>query len=35
MEKIKVVSIDDHPLIHEAIRSLMADRKNMELVAEG
>lgn len=35
MSKIKVVSIDDHPLIHEAIRSLMADRPNMELVAEG
>jgi DNA-binding NarL/FixJ family response regulator len=35
LEKIKVVSVDDHPLIHEAIRSLMADHQNMELVAEG
>lgn len=35
MNKIKVVSIDDHPLIHEAIRSLLASRDDMELVAEG
>ncbi|MGH2536095.1 MAG: response regulator transcription factor [Candidatus Promineifilaceae bacterium] len=35
MSKIKVVSVDDHPLIHEAVRSLLAGREDMELVAEG
>jgi DNA-binding NarL/FixJ family response regulator len=35
MNKIKVVSVDDHHLIHEAIRSLLAGREGMELVAEG
>jgi DNA-binding NarL/FixJ family response regulator len=35
MNRIKVVSVDDHPLIHEAIRSLLADRDGIELVAEG
>jgi DNA-binding NarL/FixJ family response regulator len=35
MNKIKVVSVDDHPLIHEAIRSLLASRDDMELAAEG
>jgi two-component system, NarL family, response regulator DesR len=35
MNKIKVVSVDDHHLIHEAIRSLLAGREDMELVADG
>lgn len=35
MNKIRVISVDDHPLIHEAIRSLLASRDDMELVAEG
>jgi DNA-binding NarL/FixJ family response regulator len=35
MNKIRVVSVDDHPLIHEAIRSLLVDRHDIELVAEG
>ncbi|MCA9941952.1 MAG: response regulator transcription factor [Ardenticatenaceae bacterium] len=32
---ITVVSIDDHPLIHAAIRSLFEDQENIRLVAEG
>jgi len=35
MEKIRVVSIDDHHLIHEAIRSLLDDEENIQLVADG
>ena len=35
MEKIRVVSIDDHHLIHEAIRSLLDDEENIHLVADG
>lgn len=35
MSKIKVVSVDDHYLIHQAIRSLLADRNDIELVGEG
>jgi|GEM_PF-3244262 len=32
---LKVVSIDDHYLIHEAVRSLLADDSDIELVGEG
>lgn len=32
---ITVISIDDHPLIREAIRGLLAARSDMELVGEG
>jgi hypothetical protein len=34
-DKISVVSVDDHYLIHEAIRSLLADCNDIELVGEG
>jgi len=32
---IRVVIVDDHPLIHEAVRSLLSKHNDMELVAEG
>jgi DNA-binding NarL/FixJ family response regulator len=32
---ITVVAIDDHPLIREAIRSLLSDQTDITLVAEG
>jgi len=32
---IRVVVVDDHPLIHEAVRSLLSKHEDMELVAEG
>ncbi len=35
METITIVAIDDHPLIRQAIKSLVSTRENMELVAEG
>lgn len=35
MNTISVVSVDDHHLIHEAIRSLLADEECIDLVAEG
>jgi len=35
MNTIRVISIDDHPLIHEAIRSLLTDHDNIDLVGEG
>jgi len=35
MNTIKVISIDDHHLIHEAIRSLLAEYDNIDLVGEG
>jgi two-component system NarL family response regulator len=35
MNTIKVVSIDDHPLIHEAIRSLLSGYNDIEHVGEG
>jgi len=35
MEKITVVVVDDHPLIQEAVRSLLAEREDIELVGEG
>lgn len=35
MTIIKVVSIDDHPLIHQAIRSLLDEYNEIEHVAEG
>ncbi len=34
-EPIALITIDDHPLIREAIRSLLASRNDMELVGEG
>ena len=34
-DPITIITIDDHPLIREAIRSLLASRKDMKLVAEG
>jgi DNA-binding NarL/FixJ family response regulator len=35
MQRIRVISIDDHPLIHEAIKSLLADYEHIELVGGG
>ncbi|UCC53808.1 MAG: response regulator transcription factor [Anaerolineaceae bacterium] len=35
MDTIKVVSIDDHPLIHEAIRSLLSRYEHIDHVGEG
>lgn len=35
VETIRVVSVDDHYLIHEAIRSLLADQETIELVGVG
>jgi DNA-binding NarL/FixJ family response regulator len=35
MQKVKVVAVDDHPLILQAIRSLVEQRDDMELVGEG
>jgi DNA-binding NarL/FixJ family response regulator len=35
MNKINVVSVDDHYLIHTAIHGLLADYENIELVGEG
>jgi len=35
VETIRVVSVDDHYLIHEAIRSLLTDHENIELVGAG
>jgi len=35
MDTIKVVSIDDHPLIHEAIRSLLSNYDHIDHVGEG
>lgn len=32
---VKVVVVDDHPLIREAIRSLLAGREDIEVVGEG
>lgn len=34
-EAITVITIDDHPLIHEAVRSLLASRNDMKVVGEG
>lgn len=34
-EPITIITIDDHPLIREAIRSLLASRNDMTLVGEG
>ena len=34
-ESIRVVVVDDHYLIHEAIRSILAERKDIRLVAKG
>jgi DNA-binding NarL/FixJ family response regulator len=35
MNKITVVSVDDHYLIHAAIHGLLADHENIEVVGEG
>ena len=35
METITIVTVDDHPLIRQAIRSLIDERENMELIGEG
>lgn len=32
---IEVVIVDDHPLIREAVRSLLSDQEHIEVVAEG
>ncbi len=34
-EPITIITIDDHPLIREAIRGLLSSRNDMELVGEG
>lgn len=34
-KKIKVVVVDDHALIREAVRTLLAEHKRIELVGEG
>lgn len=35
MKKVTVICVDDHPLIHQAVSSLLADREDIELVGEG
>lgn len=35
MNPISVVLIDDHPLIHEAVKSLLAEREDIVLVGQG
>lgn len=35
MKPISVVLVDDHPLIHEAVKSLLAERTDMVLVGQG
>jgi DNA-binding NarL/FixJ family response regulator len=35
MKPISVVLVDDHPLIHQAVKSLLAERADMELVGQG
>lgn len=35
VKTLRVVSVDDHYLIHQAVRSLLADYPDIELVAEG
>lgn len=35
MNLISVVLVDDHPLIHEAVRSLLAERSGIVLVGQG
>lgn len=35
MEPIKVVQVDDHPLIHEAVKSLLSERTDIVLVGQG
>jgi DNA-binding NarL/FixJ family response regulator len=35
MNQIKVVLVDDHPLIHEAVKSLLAARGDMTLAGQG
>jgi len=34
-EYISVIAVDDHPLIRQAVRSLLTDRPDMVLTAEG
>ncbi len=35
MKTISIIAIDDHPLIRQAIKSLVSAKENMSLVAEG
>lgn len=35
MDPISVVLVDDHPLIHEAVKSLLAERTDIVLVGQG
>jgi DNA-binding NarL/FixJ family response regulator len=35
MSQVKVVLVDDHPLIHEAVKSLLADRRDIVLAGQG
>lgn len=35
MEPIRVVLVDDHPLIHEAVKSLLSERTDIVLVGQG
>ena len=35
MKMIKIVTVDDHPLIRQAVRSLVDEREDMNLVGEG
>jgi len=35
MDPINVVLVDDHPLIHEAVKSLLAERADIMLVGQG
>jgi DNA-binding NarL/FixJ family response regulator len=35
MNQIDVVLVDDHPLIHEAVKSLLAERTDISLVGQG
>lgn len=35
MAKVTVVCVDDHPLIRQAVRSLLAEREDIEVVGEG
>ena len=35
MEKIKVLVVDDHPVVREGIRSLLSSYKDIEVIGEG
>jgi DNA-binding NarL/FixJ family response regulator len=34
-KQVKVLLVDDHPLIHEAAKSLLVDRDDIRLVGRG